>query len=231
MSEASSSVVPASLQKDSELLELLMEYYKVLKQDMLLQMSSVKNHVRNSQIIGATLVALLTILLNTNNFSVTTNTVYLWVIAAFALNTLSYYLIYDVLEAVYAVKALESYLSTLETRINDLIGKRVLMWQSDIANTLWSMSYCIEKIVPPMRGLEFYQLIIVCGTAVVLPLFVYYQVWNVAYGNKALSVFLCFFVFYSLFSAIMVVYVWSGVNRRLSAGVQRMIHDSLSTQI
>lgn len=107
----SSTSAQKTLATDPGNVDLLFQYYQILKQDLLLQTGSFKNHVRNSQIIGSALIAILSFLISSNNYTVTSDNVFLWLVVTGTFTTVTYYLIYDVLEAVFAVRALEECLS------------------------------------------------------------------------------------------------------------------------
>src|ERR1700760_1549236 len=91
---------PAGLEPD---VDLLFRYYQVLKQDLLMQMSSFKNHVRNSQIVGGGLLSLLSFLLANKNYALSNDNIWLWIIVMVSLTTVTYYLVHDVLEAIFAI--------------------------------------------------------------------------------------------------------------------------------
>src|ERR1700693_2337848 len=143
-------------QAPRELAELLFRYYQILKQDMLMQMGSFKNHVRNGQIIGTILITTSSFLLGSKNFSISNDNKYIWVIVALAATTITYYLIYDILEANFAVKALEEYLSFLEMEVNKVLGANTLIWQSCVVEKLWPMSKDGDRIISPIKCLAFY---------------------------------------------------------------------------
>ena len=178
--------------------------------------------LKRRQMLSAALVGFITFLLNTKNFSVTAETFYFWLLAMFGFTTLAYYLIYDILEAVYAVRSIEAYISNIETTINQIAGAKVLFWQSEIASFLWSISYRIGEVLPPMRCLEIYELILILGTTVILPLYVYYQIWALLFDDPVTAGVLLILSIYSLGSALVVVYVWRGVNTRLPDEVLRL---------
>jgi hypothetical protein len=62
----------------------------------------------------------------------------LWIGLSFFITTVTSYLIYDVLEANFAVQALSERIVVIEERINRLIASNVLVWESVVAARLWS---------------------------------------------------------------------------------------------
>jgi hypothetical protein len=209
--------------KDKEHIDIFLRQYEILKQDMLQQMGAVKNHVRNSQIIGGALLAILSSLLTTKSYSISQDNVYLWILLMFGLTTISYYLIYDVLESVFAVKSLEAYLSSLESRINTKFGENAFIWQSKIADRLWPLTDSIKDVLPPLQYLSFYELILMVSATVVLPIYVYIAAWRTSQSSDFLLGVLIFSALYSIISAFVTIRVWLGVNQRLRARVREMV--------
>lgn len=234
---AKTNIETSSLSRtDHELVDLLMRQYQVLKQDMLFQMSSYKNHVRNSQIVGTILIAMGSFISTTGNYSISDNNKYIWIGGVATITTISYYLIHDVLESVFAVKALEEYLSFLEAQINRVTAKNALLWQSSVADQLWPMSASIKNIKPPIKFLELYQSILILGITVLFPIYVYYKIvaatqlkiiattqldWVLIFWLVALAVYL-------IYSAYAARRVWKDVNAKLREEVRQLINQGLS---
>jgi hypothetical protein len=218
-SSTSAQKTPAT---DPGNVDLLFQYYQILKQDLLLQTGSFKNHVRNSQIIGSALIAILSFLISSNNYTVTSDNVFLWLVVTGTFTTVTYYLIYDVLEAVFAVRALEECLSFLEDRVNATLGANRLIWQSGVAQNLWPTSTDIGFLAP-MRCLEFYETILILGATVFLPSYIYYKAWNAVGDGSAVRHVLVGLELYSLLSAVVTIFVLRGVNGLLRAKVREMI--------
>lgn len=211
-------------QPGQDVVQLLVQHYQLLKQDMLAQMGSVKNHVRNSQILGTAFIAILSFLLANKDYSIAENNKHLWIVIMATITTVAYYLIYDILESLFALKALEAYLSFLEDRINAITGSRTMMWQSNIAENLWPLSSSIKSIMPPTFWLGFYEAILMLGTTVILPIYVYSQIWIISKNEMLLNTALAGLVAYSIISAAVTVYVWDGVNRRFRNEVRHLIN-------
>jgi hypothetical protein len=208
---------------EAEGVSLLFRYYEILKQDLLLQTGSFKNHVRNSQIIGGALIAIITFLANGHIYGVTQDNVLIWIVVTVTFTTVTYYLVFDVLEAIFAVRALEECLSFLEDRLNGILGTNRLVWQSGVAQDLWPSSAQNLGFIPPMRGLEVYETILVLGATVFLPGWVYYQAWNVVDNVSPVRPVLLLLEIYSVVSAFVTFNVIRGVNGILRTKVRAMI--------
>lgn len=214
-------------QTDHEIVDLLMRQYQVLKQDMLFQMASYKNHVRNSQIVGTILIAMGSFISSTGNYSISDNNKYVWIGVVATITTISYYLIHDVLESVFAVKALEEYLSFLEAQINRLTAQNALLWQSSVADQLWPLSESIKNIKPPIKFLELYQSIMIIGITVLFPIYVYYKIIATTHLDRVLIFWLVALAIYLIYSAYAARRVWKDVNAKLREEVRKLIRQGL----
>ena len=77
----------SELLSQSQRLDLLMKMHAALRQDVLLQIGSLKNHVRNSQIIISIFVAVTLASLNSPNLAITDDTKYYWIFFMVLLTT------------------------------------------------------------------------------------------------------------------------------------------------
>ena len=204
--------------------DLLFRYYQILKQDLLLQTGSFKNHVRNSQIVGTAFLTIMSFLLTNKNYGLTEDNMSLWLVVMAAFTTVTYYLIHDVLEAVFAVRALEECLSFLEDRVNAILGANRLVWQSGVAQKLWPSSPKVIGFFPPLLFLQIYETLLIVGATIVLPGYVYYKAWGVAGDDFLIRSILIGLMLYSIVSAGVIVVVSRSVDNRLRSKVREMIN-------
>jgi hypothetical protein len=204
---------------------LLFQYYQVLKQDLVLHANGFKNHVRNSQIAITALLSILTLMTGSESFPITSRNELLWVGVMFAVTTMSYYLTYDVLEAVFAMRALEEFLSFLEDRMNKMLGESKLIWQSGIAERLWPTTRKKLGFTPPMRGVEVYGGLLVGGATMLLPGYVYFQVWCLHDTPIFTRILIVGLSIYSVGSAVFIFYTSRAVNDRVRVKVRLMIGE------
>ena len=136
---------------------------------------------------------------------------------AVAITTVTYYLIYDVFEAVFAVKALEEQLSFIELEINQISSANVLIWQSNVvAANLWPMSAQRDGD-PPIKCLEFYQTVLILGATIGFPMYVYSQVWFLPTNSTICAYSLLLLdVIYIVVAITMCV--WRGINSAFADG-------------
>jgi hypothetical protein len=178
--------------------------------------------VRNSQIIGATLIAILTFLINSHNTAVSQDNLFIWIVVVVTFTTVTYYLLHDVLEAVFAVRALEQCLLFLEDRVNTTLGANRLVWQSGVAKNLWPTAQDIG-FLPPMRCIEFYGALLVLGSTVLLPSYVYYKIWSVLEDESVVRHVVVGLEIYSILSAVVALTVVRGINGRLPNKVRELV--------
>jgi hypothetical protein len=209
-------------------IDLLFRYYQIIKQDLLTQTGYVKNHVRNSQIIGGALVAGLTFLSGYNNFQslnspILPNNIFIWLVGLVTFTTVIYYLAYDVLEAVFAVRALETCLVFLEDRLNSNLGANRLVWQSGVAKNLWPIPAKEIGVAVPMLGLSFYGGLLVLGATFVLPSFIYYKIWLLPTTEDYLKAILCALECYSIGSVVAILLISRSINETFPGKVRKMV--------
>jgi hypothetical protein len=211
--------------------DLTLRYYHLLKQDQLLHISGLKNRVRNGQIIGTAVAGLLAFLLRSPGYSPNLHNILLWTGVTFGVMTVTYFLIHDVLESVFAARALDEYLSHLEERAKSL-GINGLFWQSGIAQQLWPTSFGRIGFLPPEWCLIAYTLILIAMVTMVLPGYVCYQIWIVSQNQRgtALAILIGLSLYAVVSTAVMIWVSW-GVNSRLRNKVRGLIDEKSRDEI
>jgi hypothetical protein len=209
-----------------EEVDLLMKEYAILKTDQNMQAQSFKNHVRNAQILLTIIAGLLAVALSNRGL----NSIDLFefevgaVIFSFVLTTVTYFLVHDTLEANFAVQALAERIVSIEERVNTLLHRRALIWESIIANQLWTPLRA-QGVLHPIRVMYFYEAALILAVTC-FTLCVYYWAWhlpNTSVSGKAVLAVLSAF---SVGSLIVAVYVWYGINHHLRKEVRRLIEDA-----
>jgi hypothetical protein len=211
--------------------DLTLRYYQLLKQDQLLHISGFKNRVRNAQIIGTAVAGLLAFLLGSPASSLNLDNLPLWFWGTFGVMTVTYFLIHDVLESVFAVKALDEYLSYLEERAEDL-GIKGLFWQSVVAKKLWSASHSRIGFPAPERCVGAYAAILIAGITIFLPGYVCYEVWRVSEHQRGMAAaILAVLLLYSIVSTAVMIRVSWGLNDPLRNRVRSLIDEKSRGEI
>jgi hypothetical protein len=159
------------------------------------------------------------------NFTISDDNKFLWIGIMFAVTTMTYYLSYDVLEAIFAMRALEEFLSFLEYRMNRMLGESKLIWQSGIAEQLWPTTRKKLGFTPPMRCLEGYGSLLVGGATLGLPGYVYIRIWFMSGTSLWTQIVILVFSLYSVGSAIWIIHMSRLVNDRVRVKVRLLIDE------
>ena len=204
--------------------DVLFRYYSLLKTDLLAQSGGFKNHVRNAQIVLTVLLTGLTLVIKQTDLALSNDNKFVWLFVMFFVTTLIYYLVFDVLESAFAMRALEECLSILERRMNWLLGRETLNWQSRVANLLWPATIKTLKRISPLRYLKWYEIFLALVPAMLLPGYVYYIVWS-QYSQDSLLVksIVAILIMYTLVSAMLTMYVSREIDIRVRKTVNELI--------
>jgi hypothetical protein len=125
-----------------------------------------------------------------------------------------------------AVQALAERIASIEDRINKLIDAKVLVWESVVARQLWTPLSPAAGILHPIPFMLLYEGLMVLGV-IGFTLAIYGWAWRLPTSGPYVKISLSICVLYSVGSALVVMYVWRGINRRLRIEVRRLI-DSAS---
>lgn len=205
--------------------DLILRYYQILKGDQLLHINAFKNRVRYGQIIGTAVVGILAFFLKEPASSVNLSNLPLWLGIIFAVMTVTYFLIHDVLESVFAVRALDEYLSYLEERVETL-GFNGLFWQTRVAQKLWPTSRKSVGFPTPEKCLGFYALILIGIVTIGIPGYVCYEAQSVLQNKgEVAAAIIIFLLLYALISLIWIFWVSWGLNTRLRSKVRSLIEE------
>jgi hypothetical protein len=188
-----------------ETAELLEKHYSSLRQESLLQIQSIKNHVKNSQLLISAIISVTVFLGGSPNYNLREDTAWLWVIFMLVATTLTYYLLYAIIEAIFGMHSLGEYLACLERRINEIAGKKIMFWE-ELCEEMWSGPARLKGVVHTLWVMNLYSGLAIFAISVVLPFYIYYRLW--AWWHDGLSrSMLILFGLYSLGSFALGVWV------------------------
>jgi len=211
----------ASLSR-SERLDLLMKTHAALRQDVLLQVGSLKHHVRNTQIILSIFVTATLASLNTSNFALTDDTKYYWIFFMILVTTVTYYLLYDVFDSGFSINVVSEVLASLERRVNKIAEDEVIMWDS-ITERLYGAPYPLKGVLQPLWMIGVYQMIAIFMVTVVLPCFVYWLAWSRSNGKMPILITVVLSASYSIISAVIAIYAAIGISVHLRSRMREFI--------
>ena len=147
-----------ALIKPIEAADLLMRKYVSLHSEVDLQIGFYKSHVRNFQLLASALVATGALVLSNNlAISLTNDTWVIWYIGLIILTLTANYLFVDILDPQYSLLCLGSRLATIETKLNEILGQRLFIWENGAVAKSYSGVLSYSKILNPS------VIIIICG--------------------------------------------------------------------
>jgi hypothetical protein len=123
------------MEKKDEL-DVLMRTYIAFRAEILEFVRLFRAHVNYLSIITTSIVALVSLGGKTDNAFVSSNA-WLWLYVSLAITTLVSYLVFNALEAHYAMFATAGCAADLERRINDIADKALLIWESALSDRYW----------------------------------------------------------------------------------------------
>jgi hypothetical protein len=220
--------VEGSSSKD-ETVDLLMRKYAILKSDILVQIGGIKNHVRNGQVLATVVVAVLVFLLGHNEYQLSPNTKYVWLSVCFIIVTITYYLLYDVLESSFAVECISERIISLENRINEIMGGRGLIWESVIVKKIVSSARPFPGVIHPFVCELAYAGILVIIISVLIPLYVYYSALTLEHNGIKDYVIIGLSAVYSILSFVGFIFMAIKLHTRVRLALKDLIQKEWRT--
>jgi hypothetical protein len=212
-----------------ETIDLLMRKYTVMYSALLMRATSYTSHVRNSQIVATLIVGTAALAFNVQSLQLTNGTKKWWALLTLVAISVIYYIWYDTLDAHFAVVSHSARIKSLETQINKVAGRELLIWETVIAPKLWQPAHPFKGLRPfkgvihPVRLMLLYQAFLMLIVAVAFPLYIYYLAWNFPETSLRFKVFLVCATIFAIASMGAAYYVWDGLNRRLNDNIVEFI--------
>jgi hypothetical protein len=155
--------------------EILMQEFATMREELLLQVKNTKLHLKHAlAFLGAALAVVwyvffvqgaaaegLTKALDIQKSDLT-------VLVVFALDILSFYFAFDILDSYYCLFLAAARLASIEKQVNEIIRPRLMVWESQFAKHSISMGWSRVTIT-------IYQLVLVFAVSCGLPLWAYYR--------------------------------------------------------
>lgn len=148
--------------------DVLVQKYSLLRQEGWKYVDYYKSHVRNFQIIGGGLLAVVYYLVE-KSVVPTAQTWWLWWGTCLLVSTVSNYLIMDVADALYALILLGQRMRVLEEQINASLGETLLVWETEVAPRFYSRLLPLPGVVNPNWLLGLFGALIGIAIAVAIP--------------------------------------------------------------
>ena len=150
---------------ETDTIELLFKKYSLLKSEIHLWMTSYRSHVKNMQFVVSSLIAGTGYLIVDNKYPPTNDRMFVWISGIFVAVNVVFYLVYSVYDSIYHQMVIGERMATLESNINDLAHKNLLIWESnqhirEIETGLhplqgvWQPSWALQMHVFALLGLS-----------------------------------------------------------------------------
>jgi len=206
--------------KPSEVADLLFRKYDLHKREVHLHMQHF--NVRNFQIVFTLILASGSYFFFKADFKPSDNNKVVWLFFAFVVITISFYLLYDVLDASFQIAVDAERMATLEKKINEIIEDDLFLWESELVELLHT------NASNPLFYMIGYALILFGVMVFIIPIFVIWNLLQVAPSDavtfKAFSIFV---ICYALGSFVLAVrigkYIGINLKRVAAAKIQKAI--------
>lgn len=206
-------------------IDLFMKKYSVMYSALLMRATAFTSHVRNNQLVATVIAAIVYLTFQTERFKLQDSTKWWWIMATLFVMCVTYYIWYDTLDAHFAVVSHSARVKSLEAQINKIVGRKILIWETEIAPMLWGSPHPLKGVWHPVWFMLLYQSILMFLIAVAFPLYVYFVIWNFPASIWSLKTILIALALVSVVSMATAYYVWHGINRHLGRGIAQFVNE------
>lgn len=156
--------------------EILLQEYSLLRAEVMDRAKETKSHIRYFQAFAVILLAILSAYVSQPSGSRLLIPWWILEVGLFVLITIADYMVFDLLESYFTISAVAALLAVLEEQINAIMGKRLLLWESEISGMLlWR---AIPGAWNPGRLTAVGSAILMFIVFVVLPFVIDYILWE-----------------------------------------------------
>jgi hypothetical protein len=178
-----------SLDPANELaVQTLMQHYAALRAEVLLQITSIKNHTNYSQAFLVAAGSAIAWLWTQELFKVEIDNAFLWLMIITIAISVAHYFVYSVMESVLTMSFLGSYLASLEKKVNSLVRTDVLIWESRIAPRIVDFPFPLKGVLSPHMMMAVPPFVTITLLAVIFPLIVCYDIWKISSNYSLLQI-------------------------------------------
>lgn len=197
--------LPDRLQK-KDIIDILLREYALLKSEIHLQISSLKRHVRNVQLVVALLLGAVSYVWVDGKLPPEKHLA-IWLIGIPVAVSLVCYLVYDILDAAYQISIVGARMTIIEEEVNRLAGQRILVWEQDFAAQLNGRLVMFDKWVLHPGGMIIIYMAIVIVILLIIVLWLLSSFWHL---SKSWETFerplLVFDIVFTLISATALIF-------------------------
>ena len=160
------------------MIDVLMTKYGILREDIIAHMGYLRSHVKYFQLISGAILAISGYVLSKPNFIPNEYTWFLWLIAIASIPIIINYLIFDFFHALYCLHIIGERLAMIETKINEMVGQELLMWERKISPKFNYGYKPIANVINPGFPWTIYIGLVVILFSVVIPIIGIIFLWN-----------------------------------------------------
>lgn len=167
---------------------MLIEQYKIQRQEVLAMVTFYKTHIRNFQLLAGAILGATAFFLSRPELLPTAKTWWLWWSFLTFLPIVATYLLLDTLSPVYVMSILAERMANIERQLNERAGQRIFVWEEYISRLFNRYRNPIKGVVNPDWFLAVFGGVIYITMAVVVPCWGYYTIWTASgFNNDWLS--------------------------------------------
>lgn len=155
--------------KENELATLLIQEHSFLKAEIIALTGNYKSHVQYFQIGVTAVVALLTLIAQTNSNLQHAAGVLLFLM--YAVTIFVGYGAFTIIETQHLINTLGAYLSVQEDKINLLAGKNVVFWETTLCPSVFSLKSARPRYSYPGPYLFTFQMLIMIVMVAAIPVY------------------------------------------------------------
>lgn len=170
--------MPGEDPKQTEINDLLMRKYTLLKQEALIVMGFYKHHKTSFQLLVTGVLGVLGLVATQKIPEPSAGNWFLWWAFATLLWVVVLYLAFDVWETQYHMALLGERLATIEQRLNRNLSERVFIWETGVPPKYWTRFKPLPSLVNPDWFLSAWGAALFLLTAVIAPGYIYFRLWN-----------------------------------------------------
>src|SRR5689334_14338882 len=118
-----------AIMTNAEMVDVLISKYGFLRDEMLSHIGFAKGHVKHFSLLAGDAGGLIAFLFDNAHIDLS-HSGWMWVILMLLLSTVATYLYFDIIGSYFCMMCVGARLGSLETKINELAGSRLLLWET-----------------------------------------------------------------------------------------------------
>jgi hypothetical protein len=220
---------PPSGLSDKEKIEVLMNKYSFLRQEIVAHLNNYKAHVKYFQVLIGTIIAIAGIMKEQNLLPFLNSRLY-WLTASVFITTVVSYVALDIVQSLYSISVLAARLSSIEDRVNTLANERLLAWETALAPLFHRKRFPADDwSISPGYALVVYEFILIALGVFSIPTMLFVKFWNGPTEHlSSFRILLIISILYSVGSMLLVVSSLNMSTNTIRLRALKIIHERLA---